>query len=101
MELDLKRKTMRIHIINLEVNVVETDLQRLFSKYGEVERVELIRDRWNNRSHGRAVVVMPVQKEGVLAIDSINGQVFRGKRVSVSEVTYDPAPHSSWARSRD
>ncbi|MGZ5511604.1 MAG: RNA recognition motif domain-containing protein [Nitrososphaeraceae archaeon] len=55
---------MNIHVANLNLNLIESDLQRMFSPFGEVKTVNLIRDSLNNRSRGRAFIDMPVEKEG-------------------------------------
>jgi RNA recognition motif-containing protein len=92
---------MRIHVSNLHSNLIEADIQRLFSPFGDVDSVRLMRDKLNNRSLGRAFVTMPVQKEAVQAIVSLNGNDVKGKKLSVSEVMYDPAPNASWNVSQD
>lgn len=92
---------MQIHVSNLHSNLIESDIQRLFAKYGEVEVVKLVRDKLNNRSLGHAYVNMPVQKEAMLAIVSLHETEVKGKKIRVSEVMYDPAPHASWNVSKD
>ncbi|WP_121356961.1 RNA recognition motif domain-containing protein [Flavisolibacter nicotianae] len=92
---------MQIHITNLHGNMIEADIQRLFTKYGEVELVKLVRDKLNNRSLGHAYVDMPVQKEALLAISSLHETDVKGKRIRVAEVIYDPAPHASWNVSKN
>jgi RNA recognition motif-containing protein len=91
---------MYIHISNLSSNFIEADLQRLFMKYGEVTTVELKRDKLNNRSLCHAFVDMPVRKEAEQAVASLDKTDVKGKRVDVTEVIYDPAPHASWDHSR-
>ena len=92
---------MRIHVSNLHSNLIEADVFRLFSRYGEVDAVRLMRDKLNNRSLGRAFVDMPAQKDAAQAIISLHGDEVKGKRLSVSEVMYDPAPNASWNISQD
>jgi RNA recognition motif-containing protein len=92
---------MQIHVSNLHSNLIESDIQRLFAKYGEVEAVELVRDKLNNRSLGRAYVAMPVQKEAALAIVSLHETEVKGRKIRVAEVLYNPAPHASWDVSKD
>jgi RNA recognition motif-containing protein len=92
---------MQIHVSNLNINLIEADVQRLFSRFGEVDRVRLMRDKLNNRSLGRAFVDMPVQTQAAQAIVSLNGNDINGKRLTVSEVRYDPAPNASWSVSQD
>lgn len=91
---------MQIHIANLNSNLIEADLQRLFSKYGEVGAVELIRDKLNNRSLCHAFIEMPVRKQGEQALVSLHKTEVRGKVMTVTEVVYDPAPNASWSHSR-
>ncbi|HEV7331791.1 MAG TPA: RNA-binding protein [Flavisolibacter sp.] len=92
---------MQIHISNLHSNLLESDLQRLFAPFGEVEDVQLVRDKLNNRSHGRGYVNMPVSGEAELAVTTLNGTMLKGKKIAVEPVMYDPVPHSSWSHSRN
>lgn len=92
---------MQIHVSNLHANLIEADILRLFSPFGEVDRVKLMRDKLNNRSLGRAFIEMPVQKQATQAIISLHGNDVRGKRLTVSKVEYDPAPNASWSMSQD
>lgn len=92
---------MQIHVSNLHSSLIEVDVQRLFSPFGEVDNVKLVRDKLNNRSSGRAFVEMPVAKEAKQAIISLHDTAVNGKRVFVKEVSYDPAPNASWNVSKD
>ncbi|MGZ5189437.1 MAG: RNA recognition motif domain-containing protein [Flavisolibacter sp.] len=87
---------MNIHVANLNLNLIESDLQRMFSPFGEVKTVNLIRDSLNNRSRGRAFIDMPVEKEGKKAILNLNGLEIKGKFIVVSEIMYDPG-HSTYS----
>lgn len=92
---------MNIHVSNLHSNLLESDLQRLFGKYGEVESVELVRDKLNNRSLCHGFIAMPVTTQAEQAIASLNKTDIKGKRISVTRVVYDPTPHASWSHSRN
>ena len=81
---------MNIHVSNLNFNLIESDVLRLFSVFGEVISVQLVRDKMNNRSRGRAFVTMAIEAQGKNAIVHLNRQQVRGKSISVSEVTYNP-----------
>ncbi|MGZ3852082.1 MAG: RNA recognition motif domain-containing protein [Flavisolibacter sp.] len=76
---------MNIEISNIHLNVIEADIRRLFTPFGEVRDVELLRDKWNNRSTGRARVNMPVEKQARAAIVTLNGTILSGKTIMVSE----------------
>jgi RNA recognition motif-containing protein len=77
---------MDIQVNNLNLSLIEADIQRLFTPYGEISSVEIIRDRWNNRSKGKAVVIMPVEQEAQKALASLQGVILGGKPISVNEV---------------
>jgi RNA recognition motif-containing protein len=90
---------MHIHVSNLSSNLIESDLQRLFSKYGEVSSVELVRDKLNNRSLCHGFIDMPLREEAEQAVASLDRTEVKGKRMDVTEVIYDPTPHASWSHS--
>ena len=75
---------MNIQITNISLNVIEADLRRLFTPFGEVSTVQLVRDKWNNRSTGRAFVSMPIEKQAQAAIVTLNGTVLAGKSIAVT-----------------
>jgi len=74
---------MDILISNLNLSLIEVDLQRLFTPYGEIGSVQMIRDKWNNRPTGKAYINMPVDKEAEKAIYALNGTVLAGKTIGV------------------
>lgn len=75
---------MNIQVTNIHLNIIEADLRRLFTPFGEVRSVELLRDKWNNRSTGRAVVSMPVEKQAEAAIAQLHGTLLSGKTIMVT-----------------
>lgn len=78
---------MQIQVSNLHLNLVETDLQRIFKPYGEINTIAIQRDKYNNRSNGRAIVDMPVDKEAQKAILALNGMLLHGKAIVVSQLS--------------
>ena len=81
---------MNIHVTNLHLNLLESDLRRMFTPFGEVQSVNLIRDKMSHRPQGRAFVNMPVEKQGKEAVLTLNGVEVKGKNIIVTEVRYDP-----------
>ena len=81
---------MNIHISNLNLNLIEADIQRLFSPFGEIQSIELVRDKWNHRSRGSAFVEMTTEKVGQKAVIGLNKIMVQGKIISVTEVMYNP-----------
>ena len=80
---------MNIQVSNLNLNLIESDLQRLFTPYGEVGSINIIRDKLNNRSRGKALIDMPVNIEARQAIISLHGKLFGGKTINVIEIPND------------
>jgi RNA recognition motif-containing protein len=76
---------MDIEISNIHLNVIEADLRRLFTPFGEVTAVELKRDKWSNRSTGHAFVTMPVEKEANAAIEVLHRTMLSGKPIMVTK----------------
>ena len=74
---------MILEISSLHLNVIETDLRRLFTPYGEISSIEIMRDRINNRSKGKAVIDMPVKREAQSAAESLNGTMVSGKSIVI------------------
>lgn len=76
---------MNIYISNLSLNVIDSDLRRLFLAFGEVESAEIIRDKLNGRPKGTALVSMPVHAQGLKAVESLNQTELSGKKIIVTE----------------
>lgn len=75
---------MLIEISSLHLNVTETDLQRLFIPFGEISSIEILRDRLNNRSRGKAIIGMPLEKQAQQAVTSLNGIMLLGRLIKVT-----------------
>jgi RNA recognition motif-containing protein len=82
---------MNIQVSNLSHNIVDGDLRKLFSTYGEVLSAEVLRDRMNGRSRGTAVVDMINDAQGALAITGLHRKELDGKAIAVTEKTYSPS----------
>jgi RNA recognition motif-containing protein len=75
---------MDIQITNVNLHIIEADIRRLFTPFGEVGTVEVVRDKWNNRSTGRALVSMPVEKQARNAILTLHGTVLADRAIGVT-----------------
>ena len=85
---------MNIYVSNLSLNIIDADLRKLFSPYGEVSSAEILRDKWNGRSKGSAYVHMANDGQGSRAILCLDKTVVDGKAITVSEVVYDVSDHA-------
>ncbi len=70
----------KIYVGNFPWSTNEDDLQGLFSEYGEITSVSIIRDRLSGRSKGFGFVEMENAEE---AIQALNGKDFNGRTLRV------------------
>jgi RNA recognition motif-containing protein len=76
---------MNIYAGNLSYDVTEEDLQTAFAAFGQVESVNVIKDRFSGESRGFGFVEMPSNDEGKAAIEGLNGKQIKGKSITVNE----------------
>jgi len=75
---------MKLYVGNIDYGTTENGLEGLFSNYGDVREVAVITDRHTGQSRGFAFVTM--EEDGAKeAIDSLNGEEFEGRRLTVNE----------------
>lgn len=71
---------MNIYVGNLIRSVTEDQLRELFSAYGEVTTVRIIKDRETGMVRGFAFVEMPNDEDAQKAIDALNGQDYEDRK---------------------
>ncbi len=76
---------MNIFVGNLSKEVTDEDLQGLFSEYGTVRSVKVIKDMFSGESKGFGFVEMPGQAEAQKAISELNTKDLKGKKITVNE----------------
>lgn len=74
-----------IYVGNLSFNATEEDIRQAFAAYGEVQSVNIIKDRETGRSRGFAFVEMPDGEQAKEAIEKVNLSEIAGRAVSVNE----------------
>ena len=74
-----------IFVGNLSYQTAETELEALFSAYGAVERVSIVRDRETGQPRGFAFVEMTNANEAETAIANVNGREIGGRTLNVNE----------------
>jgi len=75
---------MNIYVGNLPFEAKEDDLRKVFEAYGEVESVNVIKDRFSGKSRGFAFVEMPTEDEAKAAIEAIDGSYLNGREIKVN-----------------
>jgi RNA recognition motif-containing protein len=76
---------MNIFVGNLSKDVTDDDLQGLFSEYGQIKSVKVIRDIFSGESKGFGFVEMPGLSEAQKAINELNAKDVKGKKIVVNE----------------
>ena len=76
---------MNIYVGNLSFGVTEDGLKKAFAKFGEVESVQLITDRFTGKAKGFGFVTMPNQSEAEAAIKGLNETPLEGRNIIVNE----------------
>ena len=79
---------MYIHVYNLSANVISADLEKIFSAYGDVYSVVILRNKLNGRSKGIAMIDMLNAHQGTQAILCLDGTMIDGQLITVSEIKY-------------
>ncbi|MBI9109265.1 MAG: RNA-binding protein [Spirochaetales bacterium] len=74
-----------IYVGNISYNIMERDLEDLFSQYGEVTSVKIIIDRMTNRSKGFGFVEMQDDDAATAAISALNGTELSNRELRVNE----------------
>jgi RNA recognition motif-containing protein len=76
---------MNIYAGNLSREVTEDELRQAFEEFGQVEKVNIIKDKYSGESKGFGFVEMPSKEEGQSAIDNLNGKELKGRPLNVNE----------------
>uniref|UniRef100_A0A182M6I1 RRM domain-containing protein n=1 Tax=Anopheles culicifacies TaxID=139723 RepID=A0A182M6I1_9DIPT len=75
-----------IFVGGLVYDLTEGDVLSVFSQYGEIVNVNLVRDKATGKSKGFAFICYEDQRSTVLAVDNLNGIKLVGKTIRVDHV---------------
>jgi len=81
----LRSVKKKLYVGNLPYSFAGSDLENLFSEYGEVAYVSVISDRETGRSRGFGFVEMANDQDATAAIDALNGFDCDGRKLVVNE----------------
>ena len=76
---------MNIYVGNLSNQTTEDDLRQAFEAFGQVESVNIIKDKFSGESRGFGFVEIPSKEEAQKAIEEMNGKDLMGRAVNVNE----------------
>ncbi len=75
----------KLYVGNLLYEITDEELKDLFGQAGSVVSASVIRYRDSGRSKGFGFVEMMTEDEAQKAIDTLNGQDLKGRKLVVSE----------------
>ncbi len=85
----------KLYVGNLLYEMTDDDLNQLFAQAGTVVSAAVIRYQDTGRSKGFGFVEMSTEEEAQKAIDTLNGQDNKGRKLVVSEAR-PPKPRGSF-----
>ncbi len=74
-----------IYVGNLAYRATEDDIRQAFSQFGQVDSVQIIKDRETGRSRGFAFVEMPHADQAKEAIEQLDSSDIAGRQVKINE----------------
>ena len=88
----------KLYVGNLGYNVRSSDLEQLFSQFGEVQSAQVVTDRETGRGKGFGFVEMESESDANAAISGLNESEHEGRRLIVSEAKPREARTTSTSR---
>jgi RNA recognition motif-containing protein len=76
---------MNIYVGNLAFDVTENDLRELFSDFGEVSAVNIVKERTSGQSKGFGFVEMLNNHEADKAMKGLNGKRVKDQSIKLSQ----------------
>lgn len=74
-----------IYVGNLSFHTDEESLRQAFAQFGQVDNVNIIRDRDTGQPRGFAFVEMSNDSEAETAMQQLNGSALDGRNLTVNE----------------
>ena len=76
---------MNIYVGSLSYDVTEDEVRDVFSPYGEISSISIIKDKFSGKSKGFGFVEMPKQEEAEEAIKCLDESDMKGRNIKVNE----------------
>jgi len=75
----------KVYVGNLSYSLTEEKLKELFSEYGEVSEVVIVKDKYSGRSKGFGFITFNEDESAKKAISELNGKEVDGRELKVNE----------------
>ena len=82
--------SVKVYAGNLNYSTTEESLSSLFSQYGKITSVSVIKDKITGQSKGFGFVEFEEQAQAEKAIAALNGKDFESRRIRVSMAQEKP-----------
>ncbi|VVD01834.1 unnamed protein product [Leptidea sinapis] len=90
-----------IFIGGLPYDLTEGDVICVFSQYGEIVNINLVRDKATGKSRGFAFICYEDQRSTILAVDNLNGIKILGRTIRVDHCEQYKAPNAEISKLDD
>lgn len=78
---DLNRE---LYVGNIEYRTTQQELRDLFSEFGDIESIKIIRDSRTKRSKGYGFIKFYKQLDATNALNNMNFKPFRGRELRIA-----------------
>ncbi|RVE43409.1 hypothetical protein evm_011946 [Chilo suppressalis] len=87
-----------VFVGGLPYDLTEGDVICVFSQYGEIVNINLVRDKETGKSRGFAFICFEDQRSTILAVDNLNGIKILGRTIRVDHCEQYRAPNADMTK---
>ncbi|XP_059046144.1 RNA-binding motif protein, X-linked 2-like [Achroia grisella] len=87
-----------IFVGGLPYDLTEGDIICVFSQYGEIVNINLVRDKATGKSRGFSFICYEDQRSTILAVDNLNGIKILGRTIRVDHCEQYRAPNADMSK---